>query len=251
MSVGLSRHLGGWAYDGPDPFFGPAHDWMHVWVGGHMGQPLISPFDPVFTLNHAFVDYLWDRWQRNGHAGSAYYPKTQDWDGTGLPGEIPRGHLLEDALYPWVGAAAGDYEADVARVRHFLPDVSGEPPRRPIDVMDTENLALDPAFNFRYQDPLPRFGKVKRILDALVARWEADRGRPPDLINRHQNGLFGWADRDQLRDAIARGLRLLQPDLVGNGRAEETNLIRILRARLNQFPRMPHNGPYMSDDDID
>lgn len=235
---------------GPGPLFGPTHNWMHGWVGGHMGQPMISPFDPVFSLNHAFVDYLWDSWQRRGHDGIAFYPQTDDWDGNGLPGEIPRGHLLHDSMYPWVGSKSSDYIADEERVRHFLPEVSAEDPRRPIDVLDTANLSFDPAFNYMYQPPLPRFAKVKQILDRQTKEWETDRGRPPELTNRHQNELFGWADRDQLLEAEARRLPLIQPDMIGNDRAEETNLVRILRGRLRQFPRMPHNGPYMNDIDI-
>jgi tyrosinase len=34
----------------------------HNWVGGSLGTAA-SPNDPVFYLNHTFVDYLWARWQ--------------------------------------------------------------------------------------------------------------------------------------------------------------------------------------------
>ncbi|MFK4065150.1 tyrosinase family protein [Streptomyces sp. NPDC029674] len=47
------------------------HNRVHRWVGGHMlGGASVN--DPVFWLNHAFVDLLWDRWQRR-HPGSAPY----------------------------------------------------------------------------------------------------------------------------------------------------------------------------------
>ena len=246
--AGLEKGVG---FPSLEPQFAPTHNWMHAWVGGHMSESFISPFDPVFSLNHAYVDYLWDRWQRDGHAGALFYPITQDWDGTGMPGEIPRGHLLNDALYPWVGSDAPHYVADFKQTHHFLPDVSRETPRCPVDLLQTDNLKLDPAFNYQYQDPLPRFSKVKKILDDIIADWTADRSRSPNLVSVHQDVQFGWADRDQLRDGVARGRPLIAPEMIGNNRAEETNLIRILRGRLNQFPRMPHNGPYVTNTNID
>ena len=249
--AGLERGVGLASLDPEQSAFGPTHNWMHDWVGGHMSEPFISPFDPVFSLNHAYVDYLWDRWQRDDHVGAAFYPSTQNWDGAGMPGEIPRGHLLRDALYPWVGSDASDYIADFKQTHHFLPNVSKEKPRHPVDLLETDNLSLDPNFNYLYQDPLPRFSKVKKILDDIIADWMADRGRSPNLFSVHHNAQFGWADRDQLRDGVARGRPLIAPEMIGNNRAEETNLVRILRSRLNQFPRMPHNGPYVTDTNID
>ena len=247
--AGLERGVG--ISSIPQIEFGPTHNWMHGWVGGHMSEPLISPFDPVFSLNHAYVDYLWDRWQRDGHGGASFYPSTQDWNGEGMPGEIPRGHLLDDALYPWVGNQAPNYIADFEQTHHFLPNVSGETARHPRDLLQTDDLRLDPQFNYQYQDPLPRFGKVKRILDNIISDWMTDRGRPPNLVHVHRDTQFGWADRDQLCNCVARGLPLIAPSLIGSNRAEETMLVQILRGRVNQFPRMPHNGPYLADADID
>jgi Common central domain of tyrosinase len=34
------------------------HNFMHGWVGGVMGSHA-SPYDPIFVLNHAFIDRLW------------------------------------------------------------------------------------------------------------------------------------------------------------------------------------------------
>ena len=202
-------------------------------------------------MNHAYVDYLWDRWQRDGQAGDAHYPKTSDWDGQGDKGEIPRGHLLEDDMFPWVGNAQG-YKTKRTWTAEFLPDTKSEEPRRPIDVLDTENLRHDPDFNYRYQPPKVRFATVKKILDDLIEQWEADRERPPKLAQKHLNPDFGWQTRDQLRDGFARnGIRLIEPAMIGNDNAEDTNLIRILRGPLRDFPRMPHNGPYLAAEEID
>ncbi len=48
------------------------HNRVHVWVGGDMG-PGTSPNDPVFFLNHCFVDKIWDDWQA-ANPGLGYLP---------------------------------------------------------------------------------------------------------------------------------------------------------------------------------
>ncbi|MFD6436403.1 tyrosinase family protein [Streptomyces venezuelae] len=50
------------------------HNRVHRWVGGHMlGGASVN--DPVFWLNHAFVDLLWDRWQRRHPDSPRYLPE--------------------------------------------------------------------------------------------------------------------------------------------------------------------------------
>ncbi|WP_055703105.1 MULTISPECIES: tyrosinase family protein [Streptomyces] len=50
------------------------HNRVHRWVGGHMlGGASVN--DPVFWLNHAFVDLLWDRWQRRHPRSAPYLPE--------------------------------------------------------------------------------------------------------------------------------------------------------------------------------
>ena len=232
----------------PDPI--PAHNDVHAWVGGHMVTGM-SPFDPIFPLNHAYVDYLWDRWQRDGHQGANFYPSTRNWDGQALPDVIPRNHLLGDPMYPWVGSAPG-YVSEIAEAHAFLPDTSAEPARHPRDVLDTENLVHDADLNYRYEPPRVRFGTVKAILDQLMADWAAHHGHPARLDIKHRNPDFGWQNRDELRDAVAhQDFPLIDRGMIGNGRAESTNLVRILRGRLHHFPRMPHRGPYLDPDKID
>ncbi|MEU6124519.1 tyrosinase family protein [Streptomyces sp. NPDC047123] len=49
------------------------HNRVHRWVGGHMlGGASVN--DPVFWLNHSFVDLLWDRWQRRHPDSAGYLP---------------------------------------------------------------------------------------------------------------------------------------------------------------------------------
>jgi hypothetical protein len=92
----------------------------------------------------------------------------------------------------------------------------------------------------------PRFAEVKAILDFLV------RDRTENLTFIHGD-RFGWASIEDLREAIARprgsttGYPLIQSEMVGNGQAEETNLIRVLRGTLPGIYQMPFGGDIDGD----
>lgn len=74
------RAIGGWA--GPDPetdaamhhgsggFEQPAHDYVHVRVGGHMAGGA-SPTDASFWAHHSTMDRLWWEWNARGHPNPA------------------------------------------------------------------------------------------------------------------------------------------------------------------------------------
>lgn len=111
----------------------PFHNFVHRWVSGHM-ETGASPNDPLFFLHHCNIDRLWAMWQQDGHAGVAGYPS-----GT----SYPRGHNLNDPMWPWVGTATG-YSAPnlAAAVAAALPDYSGEPARRPIDLLEHRNIMM-------------------------------------------------------------------------------------------------------------
>ena len=53
-------------------FSAPAHNQVHVWVGGHM-LTSVSPNDPVFWLHHCFIDKCWADWSA-AHPGQPYLP---------------------------------------------------------------------------------------------------------------------------------------------------------------------------------
>src|SRR5262249_21453997 len=58
--------LSQWSYIGftsalePSPF----HNTVHMWVGGTMQDPMVSPKDPIFWLHHANIDRIWAQWQQ-------------------------------------------------------------------------------------------------------------------------------------------------------------------------------------------
>ena len=93
------------------------------------------------------------------------------------------------------------------------------------------------------------FAQVKAILDNLVA------GREPNLPLAHGD-MFAWTDKQTLANALARpfgsdpAFRLIDPALVGTGRATETNLYKALTVGIDGFERMPFGGPFATPDEI-
>src|SRR5215211_5138598 len=83
-SESFRNELEGWWPDAPG-----LHNRVHVWVGGDMA-PASSPNDPVFYLNHANVDRLWEAWMQA--RGRTYVP------GPGAAAALT-GHRLNDALF--------------------------------------------------------------------------------------------------------------------------------------------------------
>lgn len=91
---------------------------------------------------------------------------------------------------------------------------------------------------------VPRFADVKRILDRLV------EGRTDFLKDIHGR-TFGWSTKAELAAAVVtpggtRSYRLIDPDLARQGRGAETNLIIALTRGVDDFSRMPLDGPYAS-----
>src|SRR5690348_1473639 len=97
------------------------------------------------------------------------------------------------------------------------------------------------------------FSQVKAILDALV------RGR--DLVrmrNKHGGAAFSWETADALRKAVAvidpitPPYRLIDPQFVGNGKADQTYLIRLLTGPIDEelLPQMPRGGPFATPSQV-
>jgi hypothetical protein len=97
--------------------------------------------------------------------------------------------------------------------------------------------------------PEVRWPRIKEILDNVMKRWAEEHGRDPKLKVSHQADL-GWDTKEQLADSKPYDLQLIEPDKVGNGRAEETYLVRILRNHIGGYRRMPSRGPYVPEEEI-
>ncbi len=93
------------------------------------------------------------------------------------------------------------------------------------------------------------WSRIKEILDTALVRWEEDNERAPHLKVAHE-GHIGWETKEELAGSDPYGKVLIEEDKVGNGKAEETNLVRILRGPIGGYRRMPTGGPYLSPDEI-
>jgi len=95
----------------------------------------------------------------------------------------------------------------------------------------------------------PNWSRIRDILDSSLRRWAAEHGREPKLKVSHP-GRLGWATKEELASSAPYELQLIEPDKVGNGRALETNLVKILTRNVGGFRRMPSRGPYLSTEEI-
>jgi hypothetical protein len=156
------------------------HNWTHGWVGGfagqgHMARRDASPNDAIFFLHHCQVDRLWAMWQANGHGDASSAAVASFYPGAGQT----FGHNLGDPMWPWVGAAAGDWTSDNALPDIVLDDFSGEPGLHPGDELDhralgnsydTEpvvGIALDQTGSMTGLTPDPMTGMGN------VSKWDA------------------------------------------------------------------------------
>jgi hypothetical protein len=94
------------------------------------------------------------------------------------------------------------------------------------------------------------FSEVKTVLDGIIANWTAGNGSPPHLQQRHNPSdptgtttVFAWDTRAKLLVSQARGLQLIQPDVIGKkGSGQNANIVAALTTGAGGFPRMPFGG---------
>src|SRR6266436_5301011 len=70
---GASSAMAQTSYDNFSSPINGIHGGVHIWVGGTMSDPGVSPADPVFWLHHANLDRLWWVWY-NSAAGNHQNP---------------------------------------------------------------------------------------------------------------------------------------------------------------------------------
>lgn len=201
------------------------HNFMHDWVGGVM-RSHASPYDPIFMLNHAFIDRLWALWQALGHHGDSNYTQISD---------AGRGHSIDSNMWPWDGA---EPVTTVGRIEQVLPQFDPADTRTPRQVLDSRQL------NCSYV----HWTRVKEILDVAIAQWTArNDGMEPRLATVH-GASFGWSSREELLAATAKGKRLIEPTKIGNQQGYQTNLVIALRRGFpnEKIRQMPAGGPHLT-----
>ncbi|MFL6374450.1 MAG: hypothetical protein ACJ73D_07285 [Pyrinomonadaceae bacterium] len=91
------------------------------------------------------------------------------------------------------------------------------------------------------------FTDVKKILDDGLTAWEVANGQA-DLTSH--GASFSWATKPVLLAAEGHGKRLIQPEVIGNGKASAANLVIDLRKGFPATGRMPLGGPFIADADV-
>lgn len=95
------------------------------------------------------------------------------------------------------------------------------------------------------------FSEAKGVLDSLAAKHDIAR-----MKLRHGGDQFSWDTVEKLRNAVAiiSGVQfpLIAADCIGNGRADETFLVRLLSGPIEDelLPQMPLGGPIATADQI-
>lgn len=87
-----------------------------------------------------------------------------------------------------------------------------------------------------------RWLRVKEILDGIMDRWERKEGRK-GLPGIHD---YYWDTPQALANDEAMGLKFIEPGVS----AEETALVISLRKGFGSIPRMPMNGPFLKEEEI-
>ncbi|MHC0430724.1 tyrosinase family protein [Streptomyces sp. O3] len=94
--TGFRNKLEGWTSGSGNARF-RNHNRVHRWVGGHMlGAASVN--DPVFWLNHAFVDLCWSRWSERHGAAEPYLPTRHPPLGLPQHGRIV---AARESMPPW------------------------------------------------------------------------------------------------------------------------------------------------------
>jgi hypothetical protein len=87
-----------------------------------------------------------------------------------------------------------------------------------------------------------QFPEVKAVLDKIIANWTVGNGGPPDLAGNH-GATFKWDTADNLKNAFAKGIQLIQPNIIGQqGLGHTANIVLDLTAGIAPFPQMPLGG---------
>jgi hypothetical protein len=86
-------------------------------------------------------------------------------------------------------------------------------------------------------------------MNSILGRWSTAHGYVPDLNEIHY-GDIRWGTANELLNSNAFGYPFIAPELRGNGRANVTNLVRVLSGTHPEMPRMPRGGPYATDQEI-
>jgi hypothetical protein len=86
------------------------------------------------------------------------------------------------------------------------------------------------------------YAPVKTVLDNIIATWTAGNGAAPDFATAHKSP-FVWDTAANLLASSARGLPMIQPNIIGKpGLGGTANIVQALTTGVGGFPKMPFGG---------
>ncbi|WP_197276070.1 tyrosinase family protein [Mangrovimonas sp. TPBH4] len=198
------------------------HNKSHHWMGPPMRDCTVAPADPFFWSFHAWFDRVWARWQRKydrfatDGSNNSYEPL-----GEFAPsiGSHPRGHFLEDTMWPWDGV--------VGEATHQDPEVKyrlSRPPMAPMGLFPESKIpGLWPSISTkpRVKDAIDYLGMGEGIQPLGYCYDDTPYGKMPssDLAIEKEKDL------KSANDCLKRAKSLRDPSLSDDQRLHESSKI--------------------------
>jgi hypothetical protein len=126
----------------------------------------------------------------------------------------------------------------------------GEAKMRLQEMLRQQKRLQEQAITFEEPVMTVTWARVKEILDKAMERWKAEHGRDPKMEAVHQSPM-SWNTKNELLESEPYGLKLIEPEKIGNGKGEETNLVKILKRNIGGYRRMPSRGPFVPEAEIE
>lgn len=142
-----------------DGFEAETHNKSHHWFGPPMRDCTVAPVDPFFWSFHSWFDRVWAKWQWKydrfsiDGANNSYEPLGKFPEDSPVH---PRGHYLEDTMWPWDGIVGEGVHADPS-IRYL----QSRPPKAPMGAFpasDISGLWPQAPAHPRVKDALDYFG---------------------------------------------------------------------------------------------
>lgn len=150
-----------------------------------------SNADPIFWVFHCNHDYLWAKWQRyhnrfeTATGNDAHYWPSDSYTDLSANRNVPRGHHLNDPMWPWDGTTSADFPGERPDTNGFGPFPAAPygflwPPGagipRPADMIDYLGVGSpDHNLGFCYDDVPFGTETHEAIPAAMLAQQDATK----------------------------------------------------------------------------
>ncbi|ORZ35780.1 hypothetical protein BCR44DRAFT_48677 [Catenaria anguillulae PL171] len=190
---------------------GSPHNAFHGILGGSMGNPNVSPADPVFWLHHAYIDLVWAAWQLEGISTSNFLNLTT------FPGDLPVPPTAPTVLYEsrWTNTDMLYYRQRLCYMYDAV--LSTGPPAPPrTNTAANANATEASAIEFSKLAPLPD-DTIEKLMPLLTKEEAVRRYRASEaVLNRAADELNRKSGHERVHTMRAPSVM----DLLCMGNAE-------------------------------